>query len=370
MYIHSNQTKLSIIFHFRRARNLSSLPISCSISSFQTYYSDSVNGASISFHRQEDTKVEARAGVRGRRRKDFEVLLLKSVDYGRMAEILVQRAGSSDEFTWLTAITWVNALTLYSMSIINEFVKLAGDQLVPYYAIFLAQFCPVYRTKRRRLECQLSSESEATQIEALHWISALLNRHRDDVLNFLDDIFDSLLKALSDPSDQVVLLVLEVHACIAEEPQHFRQLVVFLMHNFHIDISLLEKCGGLTIRRVYVLLDAEKVYRELSKILEGEADLDFASMMVQVCSSQLQFSTALALNLILLTSSELAELRDLLKQSLVNAAGKDLFQSLYASWCHSPVAIISLCFLVHAINLSLFQIIFTHQFKRLIDLDL
>jgi len=52
-----------------------------------------------------------------------------------------------------------------------------------------------------------------------------------------------------------------------------------------------------------------------------------------------------ALNLILLTSSELSELRDLLKQSLVNSAGKDLFVSLYASWCHSPMAIISLCLL-------------------------
>ncbi|KAL8205190.1 hypothetical protein R6Q57_008741 [Mikania cordata] len=30
-----------------------------------------------------------------------------SVDYGRMAEILVQRASSSDEFTRWTAITWV-----------------------------------------------------------------------------------------------------------------------------------------------------------------------------------------------------------------------------------------------------------------------
>jgi hypothetical protein len=38
------------------------------------------------------------------------VLLLKSVDYGRMAEILVQRAGSSDEFTRLTAITWVSGI--------------------------------------------------------------------------------------------------------------------------------------------------------------------------------------------------------------------------------------------------------------------
>jgi len=38
-------------------------------------------------------------------------------------------------------------------------------------------------------------------------------------------------------------------------------------------------------------------------------------------------------------------MRVLLKQSLVNPAGKDLYVSLYASWCHSPMAIISLCFL-------------------------
>ncbi|CAN0871727.1 Protein VAC14 homolog [Linum grandiflorum] len=282
------------------------------------------------------------------------VLLLKSVDYGRMAEILVQRAASSDEFTRLTAITWI-----------NEFVKLGGDQLVPYYADILGAILPCISDKEEKIRAvaretneelrainavpaegfdvgailsiarrQLSSEWEGTRIEALHWISALLIRHRGEVLNFLDDIFDTLLKALSDPSDEVVLLVLEIHACIAKDPQHFRQLVVFLMHNFRIDNSLLEKRGALIIRRLCVLLDAERVYRELSKILEGEADLDFASIMVQ------------ALNLILLTSSELAELRDLLKQSLVNAAGKDLFLSLYASWSHSPMAIISLCLLV------------------------
>ncbi|CAI0383459.1 unnamed protein product [Linum tenue] len=277
-----------------------------------------------------------------------------SVDYGRMAEILVQRAASSDEFTRLTAITWI-----------NEFVKLGGDQLVPYYADILGAILPCISDKEEKIRVvaretneelraikadpaegfdvgailsiarrQLSSEWDATRIEALHWISALLNRHRAEVLNFLDDIFDTLLKVLSDASDEVVLLVLDVHACIAKDPQHFRQLVVFLMHNFRMDNSLLEKRGALIIRRLCVLLDAERVYRELSKILEGEADMDFASIMVQ------------ALNLILLTSSELAELRDLLKQSLVNAAGRDLFLSLYASWCHSPMAIISLCLLV------------------------
>ncbi|XP_058182359.1 protein VAC14 homolog isoform X2 [Rhododendron vialii] len=279
-----------------------------------------------------------------------------SVDYGRMAEILVQRATSVDEFTRLTAITWI-----------NEFVKLGGDQLVPYYADILGAILPCISDKEEKIRVvaretneelraiqadpaegfdvgailsiarrQLSSEWEATRIEALHWISTLLNRHRAEVLLSLNDIFDTLLKALSDPSDEVVLLVLEVHACIAKDPLNFRQLVVFLVHNFRIDTTLLEKRGALIVRRLCVLLDAERVYRELSTILVGECDLDFATIMVQ------------ALNLILLTSSELSELRGLLKHSLVNPAGKDLFLSLYSSWCHSPMAIISLCLLAQA----------------------
>ncbi|XP_024988818.1 protein VAC14 homolog [Cynara cardunculus var. scolymus] len=295
-----------------------------------------------------------------------------SVDYGRMAEILVQRASSPDEFTRWTAITWI-----------NEFVKLGGDQLVPYYADILGAILPCIADKEEKIRVvaretndelraikadpaegfdvgailsiakrQLSSEYEATRIESLHWISALLNRHRSEVtlnhqntcLSFLNDIFDTLLKALSDPSDQVVLLVLEVHACIAEDQHNFRQLVVFLVHKFRTDNALLERRGALIIRRLCVLLNAERVYRELSKILEGEADLDFASTLVQ------------ALNLILLTSSELGDLRDLLKLSLVNASGKDFFLSLYTSWSHSSMAIISLCLLAQAYQHTSFVI--------------
>ncbi|KAH1260669.1 Protein VAC14 [Glycine max] len=218
---------------------------------------------------------------------------------------------------------------------INEFVKLGGDQLVPYYADILGAVLPCISDKEEKIRVvaretneelraikadpaeafdvgailsiarrQLSSEWEATRIEALHWISTLLSRHRSEVLTFLNDIFETLLKALSDSSDEVVLLVLDVHACIARDPHHFRQLVVFLVHNFRLDNSLLEKRGALIVRRLCVLLNAERVYRELSTILERESDFDFASIMVQ------------ALNLILLTSSELSEIRDLLKQSL------------------------------------------------------
>ncbi|MQM01209.1 hypothetical protein Taro_033960, partial [Colocasia esculenta] len=279
-----------------------------------------------------------------------------NVDYGRMAEILVQRAGSSDEFTRLTAVTWI-----------NEFVKLGGEQLVPYYADILGAILPCIADKEEKIRVvaretneelraihadpaegfdiasilsaarrQLSSEFEATRIEALHWMSTLLIRHRAEVISFLNNIFDSLLKALSDSSDEVVLLVLEVHACIARDASHFHHLILYLVQSFRTDNSLLEKRGALIVRRLCVLLDAKRVYREFSAILEGVDDLDFASVMVQ------------ALNLILLTSSELADLRALLKQSLVNYDGRDFFISLYSSWCHSPMATISLCLLAQA----------------------
>ncbi|XP_077228117.1 protein VAC14 homolog isoform X1 [Tasmannia lanceolata] len=146
-----------------------------------------------------------------------------SVDYGRMAEILVQRAASSTELTLLTAITWI-----------NEFVKLGGDQLVPYYADILGAILPCISDKEEKIRVvarktneelrairadpaegfdvgailsiarQLSSEMEATRIEALHLIATLLARHRTEVISFLDDIFGTLLKALSDPSDEVI----------------------------------------------------------------------------------------------------------------------------------------------------------------------
>lgn len=78
-------------------------------------------------------------------------------------------------------------------------------------------------------------------------------------------------------------------------------------------------------------------------------------VMKHVCTFSSLFQ---ALNLILLTSTELSDLRDLLKQSMFNDAGKKLFLSLYASWCHSPGAIISLCLLAQvSLQLNAFYFI-------------
>ncbi|CAM6016317.1 unnamed protein product [Sphagnum balticum] len=205
---------------------------------------------------------------------------------------------------------------------VNEFVKSGGHRLVPYYADILGAILPAISDKGEKIRLlatetneelravkgepadgfdvgavlaiarrELGSDWEATRLEALHWILVLLERHRTEVLSFLDDIFPALLQSLSDSSDEVVLLVLEVQAYIARDPQHFRHLMVFLVHRFNSENSLLqkyvsfshEKSSALLVeKKLCTLLGAERVYRELATILEGEADLEFATIMVRV----------------------------------------------------------------------------------------
>lgn len=54
------------------------------------------------------------------------------------------------------------------------------------------------------------------------------------------------------------------------------------------------------------------------------------------------------LNTILLTAKELGEVRQLIKNSTISEEGRDLFQTLYQSWSHNPVATLCLCLLAKA----------------------
>ncbi|KAL3696617.1 hypothetical protein R1sor_010693 [Riccia sorocarpa] len=241
------------------------------------------------------------------------------IDHGRMAEILVQRALAVDEFTRLTALEWV-----------NEFVNLGGQQLVPYYSSILEVVLPCISHKDESIRVvaketseklknvkakpengldieavlqvaqrELESDSEATRLEALRWISVLLERYRTEVMSSIDKIFEALLKSLCETSDEVVLLVWEIQAGIAGDGQRFRRLMVCLVDRFKTDHALYEKRSIMVIRRLCTLLSSEKVYRELAIVLEGEADLELATMVVE------------ELNLILVTAPELKELRAL-----------------------------------------------------------
>jgi vacuole morphology and inheritance protein 14 len=149
---------------------------------------------------------------------------------------------------------------------------------------------------------------------------------------------------------------------IAEETEEaqFELVLNAILNLFAKDRQLLETRGSLIIRKLCVLLNAKSVYIRLANALiqyetaDGQsanaATLEFVSTMVQT------------LNLILLTASELHDLRSILAKRLMKPGNKSMasasvdspkvFSTLFRCWCHNPVATFSLCLLAQAYDLS------------------
>ncbi|KAM4722470.1 protein VAC14 homolog [Rhinophrynus dorsalis] len=220
-----------------------------------------------------------------------------------------------------------------------------------------------------------------TRICVLKWLYHLYIKTPRKMFRHTDSLFPILLKTLSDESDEVILKDLEVLAEIASSPagqadtlsdstdhpqglselhvpapvrgsqtsssaargldcspstptmnSYFHRFMINLLKRFSSERKLLEIRGAFIIRQLCLLLNAENIFHAMADILLREEDLKFASTMVQ------------NLNSILLTSSELFQLRSQLKD-LQTPESCNLFCCLYRSWCHNPVATVSLCFL-------------------------
>ncbi|XP_066493744.1 protein VAC14 homolog isoform X2 [Tiliqua scincoides] len=235
------------------------------------------------------------------------------------------------------------------------------------------------------LDCHLcdSNIGMMTRIAVLKWLYHLYIKTPRKMFRHTDSLFPILLKTLSDESDEVILKDLEVLAEIASSPagqtedqgpyensdaqagqldlhiptpsktcqagcsgakgmecspstptmnSYFYKFMINLLRRFSSERKLLEIRGAFIIRQLCLLLNAENIFHSMADILLREEDLKFASTMVHT------------LNTILLTSSELFQLRNQLKD-LKTPESRKLFCCLYRSWCHNPVTTVSLCFL-------------------------
>ncbi|KYM84873.1 Protein VAC14 like protein [Atta colombica] len=288
------------------------------------------------------------------------------VDFPAMINILITHAQSSDDLLQLTAITWI-----------KEFVHLSGPLMLPYMSGILVAVLPclAYDGDTHTIEnysldenLDLASVVEVltkhllclsvqTKVAVLKWIHHLFINIPQKMFNHIEDLFPILMKSLSDSSDEVVQQTLVVMAevisskspeAIATNPnekiqnKYFTKFIVNLLRIFSTDRHLLEERGAFIIRELCVLLSAEDIYKTLAKILLEEQNLGFACTMIQT------------LNVILLTSSELFDLRNKLRH-LDSPDSCALFECLYVSWCHNPVATVALCLLSqhyrHACNI-------------------
>ncbi|KAJ0412152.1 hypothetical protein ATCC90586_005765 [Pythium insidiosum] len=264
-----------------------------------------------------------------------EIKQTEHVDYGRMVDILVGQCNSKERFNRLTAITWV-----------HEFVMLGKERLVAFYAQLLAaimhcisdaeheirqvaerandDLLQLVRTTEdavdlvplmAKLNAELVSDHVPTRMAALRWISMLLEKAPHQLSSHINTLLPTLLRTLSDVSDAVVLLDLEVLARISLNQTEFEKVLNQIVLLFAQDRRLLETRGSLIVRKLCVLLDATSIYMIFAKVLAMAAmpesqqkellhmDGEFASVMVQT------------LNLILLTAHELENLRDTLRRS-------------------------------------------------------
>ncbi|KAK0089963.1 hypothetical protein PV325_004440 [Microctonus aethiopoides] len=229
----------------------------------------------------------------------------------------------------------------------------------------------------------LKQTSVQTKVAVLKWIHRLFINIPNEMYDHIEDLFPVLMRTLGDTSDEVVqqnlVVIAEIigpkSATIEQElprekqsisssspvrNKYFTKFIVNLLRLFSTDRHLLEERGAFIIRELCVLLSAEDIYTILAEILLEEQNLRFACIMIQT------------LNVILLTSSELFELRNKLKD-LKSEESRKLFVCLYESWCHNPVATVALCLLgqkyAHACDLvrSFANIEVTVEFLTEID---
>ncbi|CAG2057121.1 unnamed protein product [Timema podura] len=285
------------------------------------------------------------------------------VKFDEMINILITHSQSPDELLQFTAITWI-----------KEFVQLSGRKMLPFASGILTAVLPClsYDTDSRRniketakavnftfmklvtegddketfpvevvgdvmeeeqldlpslvdvLTKHLHHTSVATKVSVLRWIYHLYIKIPTKMFPYIEKLFPELRRALSDSSDEVVQQDLEVLAEIISSPSitsssddadsenqlpanshgmnpYFSKFVISLLKLFSSDRHLLEDRGSFIIRQLCILLNSEDIYTTLSMILKTEENVKFASIMVE------------NLNTILLTSSELFDLRMKLK---------------------------------------------------------
>ncbi|KAJ7068616.1 vacuolar protein 14 C-terminal Fig4p binding-domain-containing protein [Mycena amicta] len=195
-----------------------------------------------------------------------------------------------------------------------------------------------YQATVNELTIQFLSEFEETRVAALKWLIMLHQKAPKKILAMDDGTFPALLKTLSDSSEEVIKHDLQLLAQISSssEETYFKAFMMNLLELFSTDRRLLETRGSLIIRQLCLNLNTERIYRTFAEILEKEDDLEFASVIVQ------------KLNIILITSPELADFRKRLKSLETRQDGQALFTTLYRSWCHNAVAVFSLCLLAQA----------------------
>eukprot|EP01096_Ripella_sp_DP13-Kostka_P007613 TRINITY_DN2790_c0_g3_i1.p1 TRINITY_DN2790_c0_g3~~TRINITY_DN2790_c0_g3_i1.p1 ORF type:complete len:708 (-),score=278.57 TRINITY_DN2790_c0_g3_i1:3212-5269(-) len=190
---------------------------------------------------------------------------------------------------------------------------------------------------------------EATKVAALNWIILLENKFLEHIEPLAETLIESSMPLLSDQSETVLRLLIEMWVRLATKDHFFERLMELIIDHFYENHHFLEPRGSVILRGMGKIIQPEKIFSVMAKILQQrEGNLGVTSVIIQ------------HLNIILLTTPEMKEMRKKLKNSLQAGESRELFVSLYRSWCHDPISTLSLCFLVGA---------YEHTYKIILQLS-
>ncbi|PAV80574.1 hypothetical protein WR25_19116 [Diploscapter pachys] len=203
----------------------------------------------------------------------------------------------------------------------------------------------------------ITYEHRDTRLAVLIWIRNLHTAHPAKLFMHMSRIFPVLLTMLSDTSDEVLLLDLQLLSNICQSKSDSYQVdlgsfnlgddtlkqldgispylikfTISLLEMFREDPALLNERGVLIIRQLCLLLEPALIYRALCILLEKEANVSFIQGVVSMLHS------------VLLTATELFILRDRLRE-LEDKDSISLFECVFRCWCHRPISLLGLCLL-------------------------
>lgn len=331
------------------------------------------------------------------------------VDFSKMTNMIVVHSQSSDNLIKETALKWLVEFIQLAKADILPFTCGILTSIIPTLACddSINGIWETAKKANHCLMCLITSKDDFTsarievdlrlpeivevfidhlklkstlpKIAIIRWVHHLLIKIPFMLFQHIDSLFNEILKLTSDPSNDLVILTLECLAEIASSPAgvpinrkvvstatpspltvrkiswnsskseilpsqdstssielntYFTKAISQLLKMFKENSVLLEKRAAFIIRQLSSLLNAENVYRALAEEISSNpnGDPSFFAVIIK------------KLNSILMTSSELVELRNQLKNDH-SKKNCELFCCLYKSWCHDPIAVVSLCLL-------------------------
>lgn len=167
----------------------------------------------------------------------------------------------------------------------------------------------------------------ASRLAGLTWLALIRKKFGQAAAKCLDTMGPMLLKLLSDPSEEVMLLNMAVLEMFTDSEKMFYKEMAELANIF--SREAMGKRGAKVLQLFCRFVQPERVYAALSEILAKEGSASLVSEIIQT------------LNLLLLSLEETRSLRLTLRNNL----SQSLFETMYRAWAYSPSSLFTFCLL-------------------------